>query len=45
MILVVTALRDLENLDLRNQIKALRESGVAAGAQSVAELEEEDFFA
>ncbi len=45
VILVVTALRDLENLDLRNQIKALRESGVAAGAQSVAELEEEDFFA
>ena len=45
VILVVTCLRDLENLDLRNQIKKLRETGVSAGAQSAAELEEEDFFA
>ena len=45
VILGVSAIRDLENLDLRNQIRALRESGATAGAASQAELEEEDFFA
>lgn len=45
VILVVSALRDLETLDLKNQIKTLRETGVAATGASVAELEEEDFFA
>lgn len=45
VIIVVSALRELESRDLRNQIRALRESGVNAGAATVAEIEEEDFFA
>lgn len=45
VIVVVSALRELETRDLRNQIRALRESGVSGGATTVAELEEEDFFA
>jgi len=45
VILVVTALRDLETIDLKNKIKSLRESGVTATASSQAEMEEEDFFA
>mgnify|MGYP000756896040 CR=1 FL=1 len=45
VILVVTALRDFETLDLKNQIRTLRESGVSASATTVAEIEEEDFFA
>lgn len=46
VIVVVTGLRDIKELDLANQIKALREGGATGGAGvSKAELEEEDFFA
>lgn len=45
VIVVVSALRELESRDLRNQIRVLRELGVSAGATTVAEIEEEDFFA
>ncbi|WP_307739545.1 PTS sugar transporter subunit IIC [uncultured Parolsenella sp.] len=45
VIVAVTGIRDIQELDLVNQIKALRESGVSGGATSKEELEEEDFFA
>ena len=45
VIVVVTALRDLEVLDLKSKIRDLRESGVSAGTSSQQEIEEEDFFA
>lgn len=45
VIVAVTGIRDIQELDLANQIKALRESGVSGGATSKEELEEEDFFA
>ncbi len=45
VILVITAQRDLKELDFQKQIRDLRESGVASTAMSKADLEEEDFFA
>ena len=45
VIVVVTALRDLEMLDLKSKVRDLRESGVSAGTFSQQEIEEEDFFA
>lgn len=45
VLVAVNGMREMETLDLRNQIKALRAGGVSAGATSEAELEEEDFFA
>lgn len=45
VIVVVTALRDLEVLDLKSKIRDLREGGVSAGTSSQQEIEEEDFFA
>ena len=46
VIVVVTGMRDIQELDLKNQIQALRETGITGGAAlSKAELEEEDFFA
>ena len=45
VIIVVNGLHEMETLDLKSQIKALRTSGISTGATSQAELEEEDFFA
>lgn len=45
VVVVVTAFREMDIMELRNKIKSLRETGVAAGAVSKAEVEEEDFFA
>lgn len=45
VIVVVTAFRELDLQDLRNKIKQLRETGVAAGTMTQDEIEEEDFFA
>lgn len=45
VIVVVAGMRDIETLNLRSQIRQLRESGITGGATSAAELEEEDFFA
>ncbi|MGI6231045.1 MAG: PTS mannose/fructose/sorbose/N-acetylgalactosamine transporter subunit IIC [Tractidigestivibacter sp.] len=45
VVVVVTAYREMDLMDLRNKIKSLRETGVAAGTLSKAEVEEEDFFA
>ncbi len=45
VIVVVAGIRDMQTLDLKNQIKSLRASGVSSGATTQAELEEEDFFA
>lgn len=45
VIIIVTGLRDFENLDLKKQIQQLREGGVSGAGVSQTELEEEDFFA
>lgn len=45
VILVVTALRDLETLELKKQVNQLREGGVSGVGATAAEIEEEDFFA
>lgn len=45
VIIVVTGIRDFENLDIKKQIQQLREGGVSGAGASQAELEEEDFFA
>lgn len=45
VVVVVTGLRDMQEFDIKNQIRTLREQGISGGATSAAELEEEDFFA
>lgn len=45
VIIVVTGIRDFENLDIKKQIQQLREGGVSGAGASQAELEEENFFA
>ncbi len=45
VIIVVTAVREMENLDLQKKIQSLRKTGVASSATSQADMEEEDFFA
>lgn len=45
VIVVVSGMRDIETLNLKTQLRQLREQGVQGGAVSSIELEEEDFFA
>lgn len=47
VIVVITGLRDVQELGMMNQIKALREGGIATAGVTTSheELEEEDFFA
>lgn len=45
VIVAISGIREMETLDLKNQIKNLRSAGVSGGAQTQAEIEEEDFFA
>jgi PTS system mannose-specific IIC component len=45
VIVAVTAFRELDLMNLRDQIKKLRETGVTAGTLSAEKIEEEDFFA
>lgn len=45
VIVVVTGLRDIQELDMKNQIRSLREGGAATGSViSKGEIEEEEFF-
>jgi PTS system mannose-specific IIC component len=45
VIVVVEAFRQLDMLDLKKKLQALREGGGAAKAETQAQIEEEDFFA
>lgn len=47
VIVVITGLRDVQELGMMNQIKALREGGIATAGVTTSheKLEEEDFFA